>query len=257
MNAKSNRALRYCGLAAVSTVLSAALLGGQSSPPSQAGSQGTPSGQVQAQVQKQVQKNEPPPPAQALNGTWKLNAEKSDDAEEKLRATPEQDVPDGPDSIPSVSQTTPSSAGRRSQGNGVPYGRPGGSGPLGGPLPVEKDIKAHQKLLEMLHHSPLLMVEVKDGEFDFTDQDKQKRAFFTDGRKLQKSKDDSYKELAANWNAGRLSFDEKGPRGEKITVTFQPMRNTSQLIETFQVDSSKIYSPVVIRYVYDLVPENQ
>jgi hypothetical protein len=251
MNAKSNRALRYCALAAASAGLSAALLSGQTGPPPQAGSQ------VPVPVQKQVRKNEPPPPPQALNGTWKLNADKSDDAEEKLRATPEQDVPDGRDTIPSMTQGTPSGTGRRSQGNGVPYGRPGGSGPLGGPLPVEKDIKAHQKLLEMLHHSPLLIVEVKDAEFDFTDQDKQRRAFFTDGRKLQKSKDDTYREIAAAWNAGRLSFDEKGPRGEKITVTFQPMRKTSQLIETFQVDNSKIYSPVVIRYVYDLVPENQ
>ena len=96
-----------------------------------------------------------------------------------------------------------------------------------------------------------LTVEAKDSEFDLTDENNRKRAFFTDGRKLQKSKDDSYKEMAALWSAGRLSFDEKGPRNEKITVTFQLARDARQLIETTQVDKGKIYSPVVIRYVYD------
>jgi len=102
-----------------------------------------------------------------------------------------------------------------------------------------------------------LNVEAKDSEFDLTDENSRKRAFFTDGRKLQKQKDDSYKEMGALWSAGRLSFDEKGPRGEKITVTFQLARNARQLIETTQVDTSKIYSPVVIRYVYDPVPDGK
>jgi hypothetical protein len=128
---------------------------------------------------------------------------------------------------------------------------------LGGPLPVGKDAKANQKMLDLLRPAMSLAVEVKDSEFDLTDENKQKRAFFTDGRKLQKSKDDSYKEIAALWSAGRLSFDEKGPRNEKITVTFQLARDARQLIETTQVDKGKIYSPVVIRYVYDPAPDGQ
>jgi hypothetical protein len=109
-------------------------------------------------------------------------------------------------------------------------------------------------MLELLRPSTSLTVEAKESEFDLTDENNRKRAFFTDRRKLQESKDDIYKEIAALWSAGRLSFDEKGPRGEKITVTFQLERNLRQLIETTHVDNSKIYSPVVIRYVYDPAP---
>ena len=128
---------------------------------------------------------------------------------------------------------------------------------MGGPLPVGEDVKAHQKMLELLRPSASMTVEAKESEFDLTDENNRKRAFFTDGRKLQKSKDNMYKEIAALLIAGRLSFDEKGPRGEKITVTFQLARNARQLIETTQVDNSKIYSPAVIRYIYDPAPDGQ
>jgi hypothetical protein len=112
-------------------------------------------------------------------------------------------------------------------------------------------------MLDLLRPSMVLTVEVKEGEFEFTDEKNRKRAFFTDGRKLQKSKDDTYKEIAALWSAGHLSFDEKGPRGEKITVTFQLDRNARQLIEKTEVDNSKIYSPVVIRHIYDIAPDGK
>ena len=247
MKAKFERVLVNFAVAAATGMVSTALLNGQINPATSTGSQVAPSGQVQ--------KTDQPSPPQALNGTWKLNADKSDDAEEKLRGSPpEQDIPNDAGSVPSGSQGAPSGGGRRSGGTGVPYGRSGGAGPLGGPLPVGEDVKAHQKMLELLRPSTSLTVEAKESEFDLTDENNRKRAFFTDGRKLQKSKNDIYKEIAALWSAGRLSFDEKGPRGEKITVTFQLERNLRQLIETTHVDNSKIYSPVVIRYVYDPAP---
>ena len=245
MKANFERALVNFAVVVATGVVSAALLNGQINPATSPGNQAAPSGQVQ--------KTDQPSPPQALNGTWKLNADKSDDAEEKLRGrTPDQDIPNDAGSVPSGSQGTPS-GGRRSGRTGVPNGRSGGAGPLGGPLPVGEDVKAHQKLLELLRPSTSLTVEAKESEFDLTDENNRKRAFFTDGRKLQKSKDDLYKEIAALWSAGRLSFDEKGPRGEKITLTFQLARNARQLIVTTQVDNSKIYSPVVIGYVYDPV----
>ena len=250
MKAKLERALVNFAGAAAAGVVRTALLYGQINPATSTGSQVAPSGQVQ--------KTEQPSPPQALNGTWKLNADKSDDAEEKLRGrTPEQDIPNDAGSVPSGRQSAPSGSGRRSGGTGVPYGRPGGAGPLGGPLPVGEDVKAHQKMLELLRPCASLTVEVKESEFDLTDENNRKRAFFTDGRKLQKSKDDIYQETAALWSAGRLSFDEKGPGREKITVTFQQARNSQELIETTQVDNSKIYSPVVIRYIYDPAPGGQ
>jgi hypothetical protein len=246
MRAKFETAFVYFAVSVAACVASAALPNGQMSLATSTAGQSAPSGQVQT--------TEQPSPPQALTGSWKLNPDKSDDAEEKLRGTPEQDNPIDGGNVPSTSQSVPPGGGRR---GGVPYGRPGGAGPLGGPLPVGKDAKANQKMLELLRPAMSLAVEVKDSEFDLTDENKQKRAFFTDGRKLQKSKDDSYKEIAALWSAGRLSFDEKGPRNEKITVTFQLARDARQLIETTQVDKGKIYSPVVIRYVYDPAPDGQ
>jgi hypothetical protein len=247
MRAKFERALVNITVVAATGVVSAALLNGQINPLTSPGNQVAPSGQVQ-------QTDQPSPP-QALNGMWKLNADKSDDAEEKLRGrTPDQDIPNDAGSVPSGSHGAPAGGGRRSGGTGVPYGRSGGAGPVGGSVPVGEDVRAHQKMLELLSPATSLTVEAKESEFDFTDENNRKRAFFTDGRKLQKSKDNMYKEIAALLIAGRLSFDEKGPRGEKITVTFQLARNARQLVETTQVDNSKIYSPVVIRYVYEPVP---
>jgi hypothetical protein len=249
MKAGFERVLINLAAVAAMGMVSIGFLNGLFNPAASTGSQIAPSGQVQ--------KTDQPSPPQALNGTWKLNADKSDDADEKLRGRPpQQDISNDAGSVPSGSQGA-SSGGRRSGGNGVPYGRPGGAGPLGGPLPIGEDAKAHQKMLDLLRPSTLLTVEVKEGVFDFTDENNRKRAFFTDGRKLQKSKDDTYKEIAALWSVGRLSFDEKGPRGEKITVTFQLERNARQLIEKTEVDSSKIYSPVVIRYIYDVVPNGK
>jgi len=37
----------------------------------------------------------------------------------------------------------------------------------------------------------------------------------TDGRKLQKSKDENYQEIAAKFDGTRLVSDEKDPRGNK------------------------------------------
>lgn len=99
-----------------------------------------------------------------------------------------------------------------------------------------------------------LTVEEKQSEFDLTDDQGRKRAFFTDGRKLRKSKDKNYQEIAAQWSAGRLTFDEKGPEGEKISSAFQLTRDARQLMEIIEVDYSRIYTPVMIRYVYDPAP---
>src|ERR1019366_2370400 len=99
-------------VAVATGVVSAALLNGQINPAPSTGSQAAPSGQVQ--------KTDQPSPPQALNGTWKLNADKSDDAEEKLRGTPGQDIPNDEGSVPSGSQGA-SSGGRRSGGTGMAY----------------------------------------------------------------------------------------------------------------------------------------
>ena len=56
---------------------------------------------------------------------------------------------------------------------------------------------------------------LKSAEVDVTDDQYHKMAFFTDGRQLQKPKDDSYREIAAHWDGSQLVSDEKTPQGSK------------------------------------------
>src|ERR1019366_700194 len=82
MKARFERVLVNFAIVAATSMVSMALLNGQINPATSTGSQVAPSGQVQ--------KTDQPSPPQALNGTWKLNADKSDDADEKLRGRPPQ-----------------------------------------------------------------------------------------------------------------------------------------------------------------------
>lgn len=96
----------------------------------------------------------------------------------------------------------------------------------------------------------------KDKEFDLTEDQGRKRAFFTDGRKLQKSKDESYEEIAAHGDAIRLVSDEKTPRGGKLSRTFELSPDGTQLYETIQMENNRANSPASFRYVYDAAKDN-
>ena len=52
---------------------------------------------------------------------------------------------------------------------------------------------------------------LKDSEADLTDDTARKRVFYTDGRKLQKSKDDNYREIAAHWEGKPARGGGKAP----------------------------------------------
>jgi hypothetical protein len=204
---------------------------------------------------------EPPPPPntpappEALIGTWILNRNQSDDPEDKMRGHDDDDI-----SLSGINSTVPNVAtgggsgrgGRTSQGQQ----RTSGAGPLGGPVgsvnPTDKD---HEKTLELLRPSASLTMEEKPNEFDLTDSQDRKTVFFTDGRKLKKSKDENYQEIAAQWSAGRLVSDETAPRNAKLSHTFELSRDGRQLVETVTLDNSKIFAPIVIRYVYDQAPQ--
>lgn len=84
-----------------------------------------------------------------------------------------------------------------------------------------------------------------------TDDQGRKRVFYTDGRKLQKPKDDKYQEIAARWDDKRLVAEEKGPSGRKITRTFELAPDGTQLYETLHMEGGRSGSAVVIRFVYD------
>ena len=109
---------------------------------------------------------------------------------------------------------------------------------------------------DLMRPASSLSFSQKDKEFDLTDDQGRKRAFFTDGRKLQKSKDESYEEIAAHGDATRLVSDEKNPRGGKLSRTFELSPDGTQLYETIQMENNRSNSPASFRYVYDAARNN-
>jgi hypothetical protein len=100
-------------------------------------------------------------------------------------------------------------------------------------------------------------IELKDAEVDSTDDRANKLVFYTDGRKIQKSKDNSLKQISAHWNGGQLVTDEKGPQGRKMSRTIELSSDGRQFYETWHIENGRSGSPLVIRYVYDAALEYQ
>lgn len=97
--------------------------------------------------------------------------------------------------------------------------------------------------------------DAKGAEVDLTDDMARKLAFVTDGRKVEKSKDDTYQEIEAKWDGRSLVSDEKTSRG-RFSRTFELAPNGQQLYETIRIDASaygatKSAPQVYIQYVYD------
>jgi hypothetical protein len=92
-------------------------------------------------------------------------------------------------------------------------------------------------------------------EVDLVDDQDRKRAFMTDGRKLQKSKDPKYEEIAAHWDGTKLVTDEKSPRGGKMSRTFELSPDGRQLFENLHMESSGRNSHSLdLHFVYDIPP---
>lgn len=204
-----------------------------------------------AQAPPRVQRPAPPPPQPrtSIVGAWRFNRDQSTQPRD-------QDDANG-------GNNPSNNGGNGPYGGGGPYGRPGGfpfpggnNGPFGGPgnggngpygggqrEPRQPDVRP----------STTLTVEQKDHEFDITDDREIRTALFTDGRKLQKSKEgDSYHEVAAKGDEKQLITDEKSPRGDKFTRTFELSPDGLQLIETVQMDNRRSNTPSTLRYVYDI-----
>src|SRR5947199_141479 len=93
-------------------------------------------------------------------------------------------------------------------------------------------------------------------EVDLMDDRDRKRAFMTDGRKLQKSKDDRYQEIAAKWDGNRLVTEEKSPRGGKMSRTFELSPDGRQLCENLRIESSGgKHRSLDVHYVYDILAQ--
>src|SRR5882762_651678 len=174
-------------------------------------------------------------PRTTILGAWKLNPDDSDD--------PQKRRPDSADS---------GRGSGRGMGGGYPGGGRGGYGRRGGESAAER-----QKMHELFTPAKAITLSMTGAEVDLVDDRDRKRAFMTDGRKLQKSKDANYQEIAAKWDGHRLVTDEKNPRGGKMSRSFELSYDGRQLYETLHMTTGGNNSPFVIRFVYDIPPRTE
>ena len=174
-------------------------------------------------------------PRTSIFGAWKLNRDESEDARKKM-----QDARGN------------RGGNRRIGGPGIgggPYGWPRG-GPRGERGESDEERERMQEALQPAR-SVTIAEAKKDVEIDIFDDEQRKRAFFTDGRKLQKSQGANYQEIAAHWDGARLVSDEKDPRGRKLSRTYELSYDGTQLYETLRLAVGRSESLISIRYVYD------
>jgi hypothetical protein len=175
-------------------------------------------------------------PRTVILGAWKLNRDESDDPRKRTQ-----------DARGSNGGSGGGYGGRRGgMGGGYPGGHHGGYGGRGGESDQER-----QKMQELFTPANAITLSMTGAEVDLMDDQNRKRAFITDGRKLQKSKDANYQEITAKWEGNRLATEEKDPRGNKMSRTFELSYDGMQLYETLHMTVGRNNAPVVIRYVYD------
>ena len=173
------------------------------------------------------------PPRTTILGAWKFNPEDSDDPSKRRQ-----------DSRGSNGGGNGGGRGRMGgSGRGGGYGRRGGGG---------ESEEERQKMRELFTPAKAITLSMTGAEVDLTDDRGRKRAFMTDGRKLQKSRDENYQEIAAKFDGHHLVTDEKDPRGNKMSRTFELSSDGRQLYETLRVTIGRNNTPLVIRYVYDI-----
>src|SRR6266852_6752722 len=180
-----------------------------------------------------------PAPRTTILGAWKFNVDDSDDPSKRR-----QD---------SRGSNGGNSGGPGRMGGGYPGG---GHGGYGGHRGGESD-EDRQKMHELLTPAKAITLSMTGAEVDLVDDRDRKRAFMTDGRKLQKSKDENYQEIAAKFDGNRLVTDEKNPRGGKMSRTFELSYDGRQLYETLHMTTGRNNSPLVIRFVYDIPPQTE
>jgi hypothetical protein len=206
------------------------------------------------------------PDKKQLFGAWKFNVDESDDAQDKMREARGTNA----DNPASPRGGGGNGTGIHMGGVGSPYpgggsgngGSSGGGNPRnGGSKNADSDYD-RQQLQESMNPAGSFTLVMKDtsdaknGEVLLTDDSGRQRAFFTDGHKVQKSKDDKYQEFDAHWEDYRLVADEGGSHGPQITHSFEPAPGGKQLYEIVRLERTRSNGPVEIRFVYDLVSDS-
>ena len=175
-------------------------------------------------------------PRSSILGAWKLNPDESDDPRKKM-------------------QDARRSGGGGNRGGGIRMGVPGmGGGPYGGRRgggQNGEDEQERERMQAIVAPPNSVTLSRKEAEVDLMDDQNRKTTFFTDGRKLEKSKDATNQQAAAHWDGNRLVTDEKNPRGGKMSRTYELSYDGKQLYETVELNMGRSNSPVSIRYVFD------
>jgi hypothetical protein len=219
-----------------------------------------PSGRLMAQAAPgPLQPSVPPPPAQpqpapkkapeveprkTIAGYWKFNADESDDFRRKMESS------QGPGGGPGGGMGGP---GRR-PGIIFPYPGGPGNGPYGGPGPgggMGGQDDNRERLKDLVRPADSLAVDLKDSEVDLTNEHGDKLVIYTDGRKIEKSKNDLVQAISAHWNGSQLVTDEKSPQGRKMSRTLELSSDGRQFTETWNIETRRSEDPLVLRYVYD------
>jgi hypothetical protein len=226
----------------LSGFLCAACFASPAALPAQAPPGPLPSAQPQPSTQPKKQSPAERPPRQARDfaGSWKLNRDESDDIRKKMQEARES--------------RADASGGRRGGGYPGGGGGRGGYGGRGGGRQGGDSDENRQRMRQLLLPANSLTIAQKENELDFTDDQGQKQAFYTDGRKIEKSKESRSLEASARWDDTRLVSEEKGPNGGKLVRIFELSPEGDQLYETLKMGSGRSDFPMTIRYVYDLVP---
>ncbi len=221
------------GLAFCSVAAGQAPAGPVTAPP-----QGAPVAAAKPQEQTPL-----PPPRQSILGAWKLNRDGSDDPRKRMEE--------------SRGSSGGGYGGRRGGGGWPGGGGGGGYGGRRGRYGGESD-EERQKMRELLSPPRTMTFSMTGAEVDLLDDHDRKRAFMTDGRKLKKSKDENYQEIAAKWDGNRLVTDEKSPRGGKMSRTFELSPDGRQLYENLHMESSgRNNRSLDVHYVYEILVEAQ
>ena len=109
-----------------------------------------------------------------------------------------------------------------------------------------------KEMQELMRPSQTLDFTQDGAAFIMTDDMERHRTFYTDGRKVKKSKDVDNQEFDATWNEYRLVAEFKGPDGNKIERTFEVLEGNQRLREMIRFTTGRNQREVYLRYVYDL-----
>ena len=110
-----------------------------------------------------------------------------------------------------------------------------------------------QKMQIFLEPAQELTIAQKEPEIDIADDSERRFTVFTDGRKVEKSKDASKQQFDAKWDEYRLVMEGKDPRGNKYERSYEVLAGNQQLRETLFLKLGRNNTEVSIRYIYDLV----